>query len=339
MELEAIGKRIKKIRQERGLSQTEVANGCEKYGISTTQGTISSVENNGTKNFVLLYTISKVLNADLSALFSEDEFTLPTVSKVLAIAPDNHSFVTDPNADEFNGYLGNYFTYFYKTASNKNRTLVFGELTFKKSDDDRSCLATFCIYTGQHKTVEGQSVPVKKYYTGQLIISRHQQSAYCYLHSDQYGEICLLIFHYFRIFNDTLKSIIANVVTVSSGNNPRPVTHRMCLSNRKFTDEEKTYLKGQLLQNDSHILLTESQYEKMINDDNVPASVKDKLKKSASKHVCYNIPENDIAVDMEEKDFLRLVSYIRSFSSAPLYNKISSNSDNAVFGLVENQSE
>lgn len=55
--------------------------------------------------------------------------------------------------------------------------------------------------------------------------------------------------------------------------------------------------------------------------------------------MCYNIPENDIAVDMEEKDFLRLVSYIRSFSSAPLYNKISSNSDNAVFGLVENQSE
>ncbi|MBC8591378.1 helix-turn-helix domain-containing protein [Wansuia hejianensis] len=67
-----VGKKIREIREERGLSQLSVVNKLEEQDISMSRETLSKIEtNNRSISAIELNGLSKVLNVDISDFFHE----------------------------------------------------------------------------------------------------------------------------------------------------------------------------------------------------------------------------------------------------------------------------
>ena len=69
-----IGKRIKAIREDKGLSQSKVVEKLKEYDIKMSRETLSKIENNSRSVYAIeLKALSKVLDADINDFFHEEE--------------------------------------------------------------------------------------------------------------------------------------------------------------------------------------------------------------------------------------------------------------------------
>ncbi len=69
-----IGKRIKAIREEKGLSQSKVVEKLKEYDIKMSRETLSKIENNSRSVYAIeLKALSKVLDVDINDFFHEEE--------------------------------------------------------------------------------------------------------------------------------------------------------------------------------------------------------------------------------------------------------------------------
>lgn len=338
---ESIAFNLNDIMIKNGLSQTSLAVKCDAEGHHISQGTISNmlnVKKNTSCSLINYISICKVLGIELKDLLkpiSADEADDIKITEE-DFLDKNRNFITDPNNIAFKGYLQTFDVYFYQTTGKKSE-LLQGKLNFSHSSDNTYCSAKFKLFTGD-KAEEGDKIKsIEKNYTGQLIISNTQRVAYCILTSKEIGEICFLIFSHHHLLNNKLKCIMANAVTTSSGLNRRPTIHRMCITNKSINNnpEQLTYIKGQLLLNESDILISGKRLDDFKKSENVSKQFIDILESAIQKDQYFSVPESKLASnEISEEDLIKMISLLRTYSIAPKYNKVSRKTDEFLFSLL-----
>ena len=323
-----LAQNVKNLMKSNQMSQLSIVSFCKTHGLKLSQGTISNVLN-GRGNITLdtISTLAQVFDIDIIDLLTPQNST----THITPFSSD--SFITFPDDAAFQGYLGTYELCFYKT-SGKNSDLLHGTLVFDKSTDGKYCVASLTLPTGDTRMIDNQEVKIEKKYTGMLVISKIVHSAYVFLYNEQ--DISILVLHHWYILNNDLKCAMANAITTSSGSNRRPTTHRACIVRGKIPSEALPAIKGQLLLNDADMLISHTELGNLIDSIEIPESFKTLLKNATSKEY-YRLVKENLLIDsslFDEHENTRLISLVRSKSTAPRYNKISKRTDDSLFSLL-----
>lgn len=323
-----LSQNVKNLMKANQMSQLSIVSFCQEHGLKLSQGTISNVLNS--RGNITLDTIST-----LATVFDTDVIDLLTPqNSATYITPfSSDAFITNPDDVAFQGYLGTYELCFYKT-SGKNTDLLHGTLIIDRSEDGKSCVASLTLPTGDTRMLDNQEVKIEKKYTGTLVISKIVHSAYVFLYNEQ--DISILVLHHWYILNNDLKCAMASAITTSSGSNRRPTTHRACIVRGKIPSEALPSIKGQLLLNDADMLISHTELNNLIVSKEIPASFKTLLKNATSKEY-YRLIKENLLIDsslFDEYENTRLISHVRSKSTAPRYNKISKRTDDSLFSLL-----
>lgn len=259
---------------------------------------------------------------------SGEEYNIPK--------PQSSKLIVDPEDDAFSGFLGSFYTYFFRTTGNTEK-IVRGYLNFEPSEDKKRCIACLRIKTGniiQESDIKKEEV--EKEYTGELVISESMRVAYVYLLNQRAGEICMITFRHWYNITGSLKCTMACAITTSSGANKLPTIHRICLSRNKISSERMKLVKGQMLMNDSNIILTENQMKVLLSDENIPDTFKELLNQCFQKDKCIYIQESSLYdMNLSEEEQIKWISYTRAHSSVPKYNKISRRTEESLYSLLE----
>lgn len=184
-----------------------------------------------------------------------------------------------------------------------------------------------------------------------MVLSKKQNGgAYCTLinHDDQ-GEITYLVMANPAINNSQVCCVVAFVATISAGKDTkRPCVERMIISREPLDGKEFEMAKAHLLLNDKRIRITEDNFIKMLECEDLPASFKKKFASyehpfDAPFFADYlpkmaNIPESWVkSLDgYSDRDKQKIIDLIRLYSEAPKYNKIrSKTSETDIYKLFE----
>ncbi len=312
------------------------------YSTGINQSTLSKLLANKSKFTVeQLIKISIALQTDISEFVSFKDDEQISMGNIYSSIIENDNLVCDTQRSAYKGYLNNeYSIYFYSTISSENK-LIHGKLQLKDTDENR-CKISLKLYTGK---IDVEGNPITKNYTGDMIISIPLSSCYCILVNHLIGEMCFLIFHHMFLFNHDMVCRVGAALTTSSGENRRPTMHRMIISKYKFDLQDDCpdlhFLKGQLKLNDSQIIISKSEYEKLkeyIFNNNLSEfqSFFSVFEQSYSKEEYFTIDENkllDSSIPVAAK--IQCISLLREKSIYNKYNKISTKSDEYLFKYLE----
>ncbi|MGN0482582.1 MAG: helix-turn-helix domain-containing protein [Lachnospiraceae bacterium] len=330
---QTVSQNLKLIMKQKKITQKSLAEKCMQKGLSISQGTISNVLNNTSS--CSISTLEKIcvgLDIEISQVFS------PPMSPKREDTVSYQNLITNPSDSAFRGYLQTFHVYFYQTAG-KNSELLQGELTFSPSQDKTICKAHFILHAPITGSDADHASSIEKIYTGSLSISLTMQVCFCELYSDALGEMCFLIFKHFYLFNSPLTCIMANAITTSSGVSRRPTVHRICLSSQKLSDEQLSYLKGQLLLNGAEIVISDKKLEAFKKSPQVSKNFLPVLENAVQRNVYHSISESRLmAGALPEQELIQMISLLRSYSSAPKYSKVSAKTDENLFILIEGAS-
>ncbi len=232
-----IWERVKKILEERKISQVGLRAMCEEEGYSVSQPEISRLFSG--KARLTLYQLIAFSDA-LRIPFGQ--FIHPaTNAGILQISEDHanfqisgDSFITNPNQGAYDGYLGEYHTVFHSTDPNEPDKFLFGKIRFDKNEKRHICEVTFILDTGE---IDHKKEAIEKEYHGQLVISARMNVGYCILLNERMGEICTLEFRHRSFLVKQAQCRLGMVLTVSAGELKRPVVQRILLCREKITSE------------------------------------------------------------------------------------------------------
>ncbi len=253
-------------------------------------------------------------------------------------------FIRDKNHPAFNGYKDNTFhIYLFSTISSES-FLLDGELTFD-TQDSSFCKAHMQLNTGR-KDCDGN--PIKKYYSGELIISLTMGACYCLLTNTDIGEICFLNFKHMYLFNRNLECRVGTISSSSSGGNRLPVIQRILISKKplQVNDENNLdleFIQGQLRLNNSKILISERDLDflqkKYANISGL-SDFFEQFKRLTQPEQYYLLDEANmknipITSDIKTEG----LGLLRNMSSALRYNKISNKTDEFAFEYICNKTK
>lgn len=335
---EIVTNRIKSLMHDNGLKQQDLA---EKTG--TNQSMISKIlSGSSTLTLTSIVKICSVLKVSPSVLLSTEDTPLNELfdgDEVYStgLMSDNDNLVFDASRQVFRGYLDvEYFVYFYSTMPTENKILN-GKLLFKKSNNNKRCEAKLELFTGK-KDLEGNEIT--KIYTGEMAISITMSSCYVTLVNYELGELCFFCFRHMFLFSQEMLCRIAEVLTVSSGENKRPTVHRMIISKYELdTVEDEYFIKGQLKLNGSDIIIEKEKFEILKNLEIVKNS--ENLSKffneieSVKEYTYIKIEENmlrNMSIDVHDK--VLGISLLREYTDAPKHNKVGSKPDEYIYKYI-----
>lgn len=342
-----ISKNLHGIMRDKGLKEADIIKRCRDLDYPISQSAVSKIlsypeMNEDTDEFYSITLINfiqicKALNVDPGYILNMDaDLELHNMLQKNSLRKSKRDpLVFKMDEDEFNGYDGKYYCYFFPTISNETN-LLKGELVFKKSAVGEYCEADFALDTNKFYDA-GRKNRIVKEYKGELIISVRMGSCYCLLHNTDIGEICFLIFHHMYLNNEQLKCRLCTAATASAGDNRRPAIHRMLISRDQIPEEHLHLLKSQLLLNSSDILISSKNLEKLKTQekDIFPLEVEKLFETSIQKEEYYKLSEFQIrALDIPSIDKLRAICLLRNWSTAPKYNKIGSKCDEIIFDYL-----
>lgn len=242
---------------------------------------------------------------------------------------ENDSLTNDISDPMFKPWFGKYYCYFYSTMSDETDCFE-GELEIPETPGNGCCHVRFGF-------VYNQADNLRKEYYGQLVLSKKQNGgAYCTLinHDDQ-GEITYLVMANPAINNSQVCCVVAFVATISAGKDTkRPCVERMIISREPLDGKEFEMAKAHLLLNDKCIRITEENFSKMLEREDLPESFKKKfadfenpfdapfLAEYLPKMAI--IPESWVKslTGYSDREHQKIIDLIRLYSEAPKYNKI-----------------
>ena len=338
-----ISERLRNALKELNYTQAELRSLCITKGFNIPQSAISKIFSSG-KGITLLNLsqICSVLDLDLNEILSMDpntQITLPKNVEKETNPVHRPKLIRRTDEPEFQAYLGRYVIYFYPTFSNSDMPYHTGRLYLERGQNDKECIVRFSFKTGK---LDRNKEPIEKKYTGTAVISPHMQSLYCQLYSEDIGEYSYFIFNYMPITFEELECRIAMVLTSSAGGSRLPVAHRMLICRTEPSDKYLKYAMSQLLFNQSEIIISESAFKKMVEDDDTPQGFKDyfcdmetKTFKDSRPMPYYYITESLIRESfMDKDDRIKAICMLRKYSIAQPYNKIGSKADDTLYKLV-----
>lgn len=235
--LEEMRKYLIEAALKQNMSQKEILDKCLEAGYEISQSEISRLFS-GTVTLSLYQAIAV---ADVLGISLDDMAAGRNGKNDLRLQVEGKNFITNPQSEEFKGYLGKYMVYFQST-SQYEECLLQGTLVFEGDNIQKKCIATLVLDTGQRDREGRKKV---KRYSGQVIISNSVSAVYCILASGEIGELCMLElrFRKFNVQEVACKSGLA--LTVSAGDR-NPTVHRMLISRKKLDADEAWCLVNML---------------------------------------------------------------------------------------------
>ena len=335
-----ISERIRYALHELGYTQAELVKLCQEQGYDIKQSSISKITSSATGLSIMnVVGISKVLNLDLSEVLSTESNTVLTLPQRKIERESSNYFITRADDKVFEPYLGTYVCYFYPTKSSENR-LIKGEFSFSKSVDSSECEVKISFKTGK-KNEENEEI--RKEYSGTACISLSMNTIYCSVSNKDIGEICYIVFSFIPILYEKLECRLGGVLTSSAGDNRLPTMQRILLSKKELSDDMLYFLEGQLLMNQSEILLSQNAFNAMLKDDRFPDAFKEYFCDSESGNRFSNILpmpyfylyESMIRDSfMSEEDKIKSICLLRKYSAAAKYNKVGGKADQIVYKFL-----
>ena len=334
-----IAKRLKLIMDARKMNQQNVLAKCINNGYEISQPALSKILSGTNIQIFQIAQIARALDIDLSELLSLDTETEITVNK--KESDSNTEFITDARNKAFRGYKGEYHIYFYTT---KNEDYIHnGIFKLVENPYDHSCVVDLSFKTGE---LDAEGNEISKFYTGPAYYSISMQTIYAELTSEEIGEKSYLLFHYDFLAYKNLECRLAMAVTVSSGTQRLPTAHRMLLTRKELSSEEKAYLCGQLKFNSSEILISENAYREFLRDPALPKRFFEYFgdaEKNAERFISnvakvdyYSFNESMISDSFLPKmDKIKIICLLRKYSAAARYNKISDKAEEIIFKYLE----
>lgn len=245
----------------------------------------------------------------------------------------------------FNGYINNtFYMYLYSTITSES-FLLDGEISFEKSKNSSFCKASMILNTGK---VDTNGKDIKKYYTGELIISLTMGACYIVFVNPEIGEICYLNFKHMYLFNRELECRVGTISSSSSGGNRLPVIQRILISKQplKVSGNDLSdleFVQGQLRLNNSKMLVSKKNLdalrEKYVNSPEL-LDFFQRFEDLSSPEPYLLLDEaslKDISITSDVKT--EGMGILRNISSALRYNKVSTKTDEFVFEYICNKTD
>lgn len=222
--LDKVWERTETLMKKHKISQTDMVKLCQQKGYSVQQPEISKLKSK--KCRITLYqamAFADVLGVPVDYLVNGG-----VNENTIRFSLDNR-FVTQADAREFRGILGEYHTLFHSTAEMEDKWLD-GKLILSKSSEG-ICRAEFTLWTGERNSA---GINIMKKYQGQAVISREREAMYCILVNDLISEMCFISFRFRTFQTKEMACRIGLVLTVSSGEDRTPIVHKIFLSREKI---------------------------------------------------------------------------------------------------------
>lgn len=251
-------------------------------------------------------------------------------------------FIRDTNHPAFNGIKDNkFYMYLYSTITLES-FLLNGEISFC-SKASSYCKAKMILNTGRVNT-EGK--PIKKVYSGELIISLTMGACYCILTNPDIGEICFLNFKHMYLFNRDLECRVGTISSSSSGGNRLPVIQRILISKQPLNVSGKDtsdleFVQGQLRLNNSTMLISKKDLNNLLKkyaNNSVLTDFFEKFRDTTCPEEYYLLDESNMKnVPITSDIKTEGLGILRNISSALRYNKVSTKTDEFVFEYICNK--
>ena len=333
-------KRLNYAMTKLGYTQTDLVKLCSDMGFHITQSTLSKLLSSGAGLSLMNLTyICRALHLDLNEVlspeFSTTNITLPHYQK----RTESSSFIKRADDKSFIPYLGEYHCYFFPTKSSET-DLIEGIFKFEASKDYSECNVYISFKT---KKRDEKKQDIIKEYWGKACISLNMDAIYCSVANEEIGECCYLIFSHIPILYEKLECRLGAVLTSSAGSHRLPTMQRILISRRKLSPKDLYLLEGQLLLNASEIIISQSAYQALLKDPELPASFIeyfcDKENNNNFSNVVsvpyYYLYESFIRDSfINTKDKLKIICLLRKYSLASRYNKIGGKADELVYRLL-----
>lgn len=252
--------------------------------------------------------------------------------------------IRDKNHPAFNGIKNNSFYIYLHSTITSETFLLNGEITFDATTSP-FCQAKMILDTGK---IDSNGKPIKKKYSGELIISLTMGTCYCILTNTDIGEICLINFRHIYLFNHDLECRVGTISSSSSGGNRLPVIQRILISKtplhvsgNDISDLE--FVQGQLRLNNSKILISkndlESLQKKYVNNTAL-SEFFENFKRLTPLEEYYLLDEANMKnIPLTSDIKIEGLGILRNMSSALRYNKISTKTDEFTFEYICNKTQ
>lgn len=252
---ELVRDNLNKELQRRHMSQAQFLIKCEQLGYHLTQPELSKLLSG--KAPVTLYQVTafaKVFGTSVEQLVTGREGT----ERILNI--HGKAFITDPQDEAYNGYMGTYYALLHSTSPFEANWLS-GKLTFSPSDGlNEFCSAIFELDTGER---DKRDQSIIKRYKGELIISRWLGAAYCLLLNESIGELSIIQFRHRNFFVKQVECRMGLVLTTSAGESKLPTAEKIFLSRERLSEKEYSQIQPYLKFTEEELVIAGKDLEKL----------------------------------------------------------------------------
>jgi hypothetical protein len=259
----------------------------------------------------------------------------------------------DIHRKAFKSLSPKYYCYFFSTNTNEKYDVIESELDI--SQKNGLYIVSFHIgnrVLRKNKPLpnnnESTSIQLNKNYRGFLVISNALKCCFCFLIGEEVAELNLFIIRNFTSAaekGNKMDTRVAELLTVSSGENRYPTTERFLLSRSRIDPEVLLTVTPHLRMNRStidiqtknlyEIIQHEPGWEKLLNKciDILPTGESQvcSINEDFIKQINTTLDEK-----LKEDDLRRLFSTMRGVSIAEPYNKVNKEVDDAVRQLLFN---
>ncbi len=323
-----VWERVKAVLELRKISQVQLKDLCQQHNFSISQPEISK-----------LYTGKVSLNLYQLAAFSSvlkipiDQFVNPGGDPAFFRIMDS-VFITSPQSEAFNGYLGRFYVLFHSTSP-FDKKILHGKIEFGSSENQEFCRAVFELDTGDHD-MKGSRI-VKKY-QGQLLISDKMGVAYCILLNRRIGEICMMEFRYRSFFVRRVECRMGLSLSVASGETKTPVVQKVFLSREEIIDEEivKEFAPCLKLESEEFLISKES-FQSLAEKEKIPGFDFEALMKELELEEYIRVDENMIRrVDkrIDRRTLVHILAVLKRYSEGKYLVNLSEKDDSQAYEMV-----
>lgn len=316
--------RIRKILEERHISQVKLRNMCLKKGYRISQPDISKLYSGKISlSLYQLVAFSEVLDISIDYLVNGR-------SQYGRFQTRGERFIRNPSDDAFKGYLGTFHTVFCSTSPFEENRIVRGKIHFRLSKDKDICETVFELDAGE----KNNGKPIIKYYYGQLIISR-MGVAYCILANDKIGEIGMIEFRHRDFLINQVESRLGLALTTTAGGKRDPVIHQILLSRYYIRDSElhriTPYLK---LEDKDQCLIKKKNVMDCFEECNIEIS---KLEATSDTEEYMLIDQKILPMinrRLSRSQIAEIEGMLKAMSYSGYHNTIDEEADDAVFDIL-----
>lgn len=359
--------RLKNAIKKMEIEQAELAKRCREQGFAMSPSKLNKMMNSGSgMQISSVAAICETLGLDMNEVLSTNpnqEIKIHLVSHEKPVYKNPPQLIKNPNAREFERYMGLYHIVFNQTKSGEKGHHV-GTMELKHSDDE-----SFCEVIVSIPITNDDGEKFEKKYKGNAVISTRMKSLYISVESEALGEIVFINITYMYLNYTDLKCRVGAVVTTSTGDNHMPTMEKIIIIRKETEDEILSerildFFDGELRLNSSDILIAADDYDRFLRELNegpesgdtdpiskcmynwikyrdefknmILSSTGDDTIPGIQPRLYYSIPESRIRESqMSNLAIAQVLSRLRFYSSARKHSKVSRKADERVYLLFK----